>query len=62
MIGLKNVTFIVIILCVTSCALLSSGYSNKYNQFVPKNENFELKDKKGGQLLPQLDTVNIYIG
>ena len=57
---MKTIGLIVLLVSILSCSFLSSGYTNAYNQFVPKNEKYRFKNKKGGLLIPQLDTVNIY--
>ena len=56
----RTVVFVSLFSIAFSCKFLSSGYTNEYNQFVPKREKFQLKKENGGRSIPQLDTVNIY--
>lgn len=51
---------IFLLLTVYSCNILSLGYYNLNNQYVPKIANYKLKNKKGFVFPKKLDTMNIY--
>jgi len=66
MVKRKLVIVFFITVLLTSCGLLGihdffdSGYVNEHNQYVPKQPNFKLKDKRNNQIPTQLDTINLY--
>lgn len=65
----KKLNFSALLFAITglsSCGLLGisawldKGYINQYNQYVPKNPKYDLKDKPGNVIMSDLDTFNVY--
>lgn len=64
--AIRNIIYLFLVFCVSSCSLIGidvlfeRGYVNENGQYVPKKDNFKLKDKQNNIILDNLDTINIY--